>query len=63
MGKSSKSAEPLTFVQLQDGVRHGCQNPFSFQDVDIPQPQGEREGSLFTKRSRLDDVMIWGICL
>lgn len=37
----------LTFVQFEDGVSHGCQHPLSFQDVDIPQPQGEGEGGLF----------------
>jgi len=37
----------LTFVQFEDGVSHGRQYPLSFQDVDIPQPQGEGEGGLF----------------
>ena len=37
----------LTFVQFEDGVSHGRQHPLSFQDVDIPQPQGEGEGGLF----------------
>ena len=39
--------QDLTFVQFEDGVSHGRQHPLSFQDVDIPQPQGEGEGGLF----------------
>lgn len=37
----------LTFVQFEDGVSHGRQHPLSFQDVDIPEPQGEGERGLF----------------
>lgn len=44
---ASPPRRALTFVQLENGVGHGRQHPLSFQDVDVPEPQGEGEGRLF----------------
>lgn len=47
----------LTFVQFEDGVSHGCQHALSFQDVDIPQPQGEGEGGLFQAHNQKTSLL------
>jgi len=44
--------ETLTFVQLENGVSHGCQDPLSLQDVDVPQPQGEGERRLLPTETK-----------
>lgn len=43
----------LTFVQFEDGVSHGRQHPLPFQDVDIPQPQGQGERGLFQTHEQI----------
>lgn len=42
----------LTLVQFEDRVGHGGQNSLSFQDIDVPDPQGQSEGGL---RERLEE--------
>lgn len=42
------SANGLTLVQFEDRVGHGGQQFFPLQDVDVPDPEGEGEGSLDT---------------
>lgn len=48
----------LTFVQFEDGVSHGRQHPLPFQDVDVPQPQGQGEWSLFQTHEQITNGMI-----
>lgn len=48
----------LTFVQFEDGVSHGRQHPLPFQDVDIPQPQGQREWGLFQTHRQVTNCMM-----
>lgn len=36
----------LTLVYLQDGVRHGGEEPVSLQDENVPQAKGQRERRL-----------------
>lgn len=48
----------LTFVQFEDGVSHGRQHPLPFQDVDIPQPQGQRERGLVQAHTQITHGMM-----
>lgn len=36
----------LTLVYLQDGVRHGGEEPLSLQDENVPQTKGQGERRL-----------------
>lgn len=45
-------------MQFEDGVSHGCQHPLPFQDVDIPQPQGQREWGLFQTHRQITKGMM-----
>lgn len=38
--------EGLTLVQFEDRVGHGRKRSFTLQDVDVPDPESEGEGSL-----------------
>lgn len=48
----------LTFVQFEDGVSHGRQHPLPFQNVDIPQPQGQSEWGLFQTHKQITNGMM-----
>lgn len=47
----NSGATRLTLVQLEDGVGHGWKQSFSFQDVDVPDPEGECERCLHKTRA------------
>lgn len=51
----------LTLVYLQDGVRHGGEEPLSLQDENVPQAKGQRERRL-REHNRSSLRLIW-ICL
>lgn len=48
----SLKADGLTLVQLEDGVGHGGKSPLALQDVDVPDPESESEGSLGGQKKR-----------
>ena len=48
----------LTLMQFEDGVGHGGQHPLSLQNVDVPDPEGEGEGSLHRKNTTRGEVLI-----
>lgn len=42
----------FTFVQFEDGVGHGRKDTFSFQDVNVPNSESQRERRLRAKQKR-----------
>lgn len=48
----------LTFVQFEDGVSHGRQHSLPFQDVDVPQPQGQCEWGLFQTHKQITNGLM-----
>lgn len=45
-------------MQFEDSVGHGRQQSFTLQDVDVPDPEREGEGSLDTNRTTGQKILL-----